>query len=551
MSQALTGLANKGLIVPGVIGETINNYQITELLGEGGMGAVYLAEHPFMGRKAAIKVLRREFAEDRGLVERFMNEARAANAIRHPNIIDIIDVGRMASGIPYLMMEYLEGESLAQRLRRGTVPIPEALDVILQTTSALAAAHSKGIVHRDLKPDNLFLVPDEAAPGGIRVKVLDFGIAKLRDDLSGGMAKTQAGALMGTPPYMSPEQCRGITEAIDHRTDVYAMGIILYEMLCGAPPFMSEGWGDVVLAHLTKPPPSPRAHNAAIPESLEVVIMKALAKEPTERFATAADLRTALRAMTQVSTFPPRPTGTLAGMPAGVMPPKHPTTFRTATGEVSPVNSPLATVAETPGALRPKSKRGLVIVGVAAAATIGIVGLLLASGGKPQETVVATAPVAPATTAPVAAPPPPAPAPKPATHQAPAPPSQVLIRLTSEPKGALVTDAKRGVVIGATPFEQRFDRKPGTLAVRLAKDGFANVELEIPLGADFERAVRLERQKAHAPARPASGKKLSSGGGPSAVASAAPTSGAPPATAPPPATTPAPAVPAKPKAEKW
>ena len=129
------------------------------------MGAVYLAEHPFMGRKAAIKVLRREFAEDRSLVERFMNEARAANAIRHPNIIDIIDVGRMPNGIPYLMMEFLEGESLSQRIRRGNMPIPEALDVILQTTSALAAAHAKGIVHRDLKPDNLYLVPDEAAPG--------------------------------------------------------------------------------------------------------------------------------------------------------------------------------------------------------------------------------------------------------------------------------------------------------------------------------------------------------------------------------------------------
>src|SRR5262245_15123260 len=124
------------------------------------MGAVYLAEHPFMGRKAAIKVLRREFAEDRALVDRFMNEARAANAIRHPNIIDIIDVGRMPSGLPYLMMEFLEGESLASRIAQGRLRVPEAVDYALQTTAALAAAHTKGIVHRDLKPDNLFLVPD-------------------------------------------------------------------------------------------------------------------------------------------------------------------------------------------------------------------------------------------------------------------------------------------------------------------------------------------------------------------------------------------------------
>ncbi len=530
-----------------MIGETINNYQVSELLGEGGMGAVYLAEHPFMGRKAAIKVLRREFAEDRGLVERFMNEARAANAIRHPNIIDIIDVGRMPSGIPYLMMEFLEGESLAHRLRRGAMPVPEVIDVILQTTSALAAAHSKGIVHRDLKPDNLYLVPDEAAPGGIRVKVLDFGIAKLRDDLSGGMAKTQAGALMGTPPYMSPEQCRGITDQIDHRTDVYAMGIILYEMLCGAPPFMSEGWGDVVLAHLTKPPPSPRSQNPNIPESLEVVIMKALAKNPDERFSTAADMRTALRAMTGINTFPPRATvGTIPGTPAAPsIPTKVPTTFRTATGEVSSLKP---TMAESPAALRPKSRRGLAIAGVAAAAVAGVA--FFAVSGKRQDDVATAPPVAPAVAAPAVAPAPPV-APKPAPRETPPPPpTQILVRLTSEPAGALVTDTQRGVVIGATPFEQRLERKPSTLAVRLAKDGFANVDLAIPLGGDFEKAVRLERQKTRAPARvaaaPSAARKPTGSGAAPASAPAAAAPAAP--TAPPP---PAPAAP-KPKAtEKW
>ena len=536
-----------------MIGETINNYRVSELLGEGGMGAVYLAEHPFMGRKAAIKVLRREFAEDRGLVERFMNEARAANAIRHPNIIDIIDVGRMPSGIPYLMMEFLEGESLAHRLLRGSVPVPEVIDIVLQMTSALAAAHSKGIVHRDLKPDNLFLVPDDAAPGGIRVKVLDFGIAKLRDDLSGGMAKTQAGALMGTPPYMSPEQCRGITDQIDHRTDVYALGIILYEMLCGAPPFVSEGWGEVVLAHLTKPPPSPRSRNAAIPETLEVLIMKALAKNPDERFSTAIEMRSALRAMTGTSTFPPR--STLATMPATPtatsMPPKVPTTFRTATGEVSSLNPILPTLAETPADLRPKSKRGLAIAGVAAAAAVAGVAFFAVSG-KPQNDVATAPPVAPAVTAPVvaAAQPPPAPKPPP-SETPPPPPTQILVRLTSEPAGALVTDTQRGVVIGATPFEQRLERKPTTLGVRLAKDGFANVDLQIPLGGDFEKAVRLERQKTRAPARvasaPSTAKKPTGSGAAPASAPAAAAATAP--TAPPPATAP-PA--AKPKAaEKW
>ena len=514
------------------------------------MGAVYLAEHPFMGRKAAIKVLRREFAEDRSLVERFMNEARAANAIRHPNIIDIIDVGRMPSGIPYLMMELLEGESLSQRIRRGNVPIPEALDIIVQTTSALAAAHAKGIVHRDLKPDNLYLVPDDAAPGGFRVKVLDFGIAKLRDDMSGGMAKTQAGALMGTPPYMSPEQCRGVTEAVDHRTDVYAMGIILFEMLCGAPPFMGEGWGDVVLAHLTKPPPSARSQNPNIPEALEVVIMKALAKEPAQRFASATDMRAALRAITGTATFPPR-TNTLSMPAPASTPPKQPTTFRTATGEMSSSN---LTMAESPGALRAKSKRGGVIAGVAAAATIGIVGFFVATGGsqpgKQPATAVTAPAVAPAAAAPAVAAPPPAPAVKPATREAPSAPSQILVKLASDPPGAIVTDARRGVVIGATPFEQRFDRKSTTLSVRMGKEGFAAVDMEIPLGANFEKSIHLERlTKPRAPVRTASagGKKIASGGGTTAAASG----GTAPATAPPPVTTAPTTSATKPKAEKW
>ncbi len=325
-----------------MIGERINNYEVRSIVGEGGMGAVYLAEHPFMGRKAAIKVLRPELAQDRGLVERFMNEARAANAIHHPNIIDIIDVGLLPSGVPYLMMEFLEGESLAKRIERGRLPVAEAVDVATQTASALQAAHGKEIVHRDLKPDNLFLVPDDGRPFGARVKVLDFGIAKLRGELSGGGAKTQTGSVMGTPPYMSPEQCRGITEEIDHRTDVYALGIILFEMLVGAPPFMSPGWGDIVLMHVTKPVPPPRAKNPAIPAELEAVILKALAKPPDDRWQSMNELDAALR--TSIGA-PPRGfasgfrPGSGPAVPDGDAAPAHlrtPTTLGSASGEVAP-----------------------------------------------------------------------------------------------------------------------------------------------------------------------------------------------------------------------
>jgi serine/threonine-protein kinase len=280
-----------------VIGRHINNYEVVSLLGEGGMGTVYLALHPIMGRKAAIKVLKPELARDESLVMRFFNEARAANAIRHPNIIDIIDVGLLPDdNVPYMLMEFLEGESLATRLDRvHPLAVSDAVEFASQTASALAAAHSKGIVHRDLKPDNLFLVPDEMVGSGERVKVLDFGIAKLRDDMRGSSMKTRTGAIMGTAAYMSPEQCQGLLDKLDHRTDVYALGIILYEMLCGGPPFVSEGFGDLIIMHVMKDPVPPQHKNPLVPSDVSAAILRALAKSPDARFQSMIEFQAALR----------------------------------------------------------------------------------------------------------------------------------------------------------------------------------------------------------------------------------------------------------------
>jgi len=270
-----------------VIGQKVNNYEMTRLLGEGGMGAVYLAEHPFLGRKAAIKILKPECASNSDYVQRFLNEARAANAIHHPNIIDIIDVGILPDGVPYMMMELLQGESLADRLRRvGRLPLSEALFVARQIASALAAAHAASIIHRDLKPDNVFVVPDPQNPGKEHIKVLDFGIAKLRPEFAPSTPKTSAGALMGTPAYMSPEQCMGKTAEIDPRADIYALGVILFEMLCGQLPFQGQTFGDYFLQHITAPPPQPRDLNDEIPFHIEAVILKALAKAPQDRIQT-------------------------------------------------------------------------------------------------------------------------------------------------------------------------------------------------------------------------------------------------------------------------
>ena len=259
------------------------------------MGKVYLAEHPFMGRRAAIKILRAMYLDDKNMVARFVNEARAANAIHHPNIVEIIDVGYLPDGPPYLMMEFLEGETLGMRLTRlGRLSTAEAVHVLDQAASALEAAHAAGIVHRDLKPDNLFVVPDAANPGAERVKVVDFGIAKLEGP---GMASSvlTTGIVLGTPNYMSPEQCRGAS--VDHRTDIYALGAIMYQSLCGKPPFVGEGQIDVMMMQMVKIPTAPRELFPEIPEYLEQIVMRALAKNPDDRFASMGELRAALAAL--------------------------------------------------------------------------------------------------------------------------------------------------------------------------------------------------------------------------------------------------------------
>src|SRR6185436_13348423 len=278
-----------------MIGQIFGNYRVTELIGEGGMGVVYLAEHPGIGRRAAIKILRPGLTDNTEMTKRFFNEARAANAIRHPSLVEVYDCGTLASGTSYIVMELLEGENLAARLRTvGRLQAADARRIAAQTASALAAAHAAGIVHRDLKPDNLYLVPDERDTALEMMKVLDFGIAKLGQD-SGQIhsVRTRTGSVMGTPAYMSPEQCRG-TREIDHRSDIYSLGVILFEMLCGRPPFVSEGFGEMVHLHISQPPPPPRTINPSIPEDLERLILWCLAKEPDERMQTMADVHAAL-----------------------------------------------------------------------------------------------------------------------------------------------------------------------------------------------------------------------------------------------------------------
>ena len=277
-----------------MIGQKLGSYRVVSLLGEGGMGMVYLGEHESLGRKAAIKVLRPELAQREEVVQRFFNEALAANQIKHPGIVDIYDFARAELGA-YLVMEFLDGEPLSDLLARdGALPLPTTVLLTRRIASPLTAAHRVGIVHRDLKPDNIFVLPDPDHPGDVRLKLLDFGIAKLKEQGVGQPGvQTQTGLVLGTPFYMSPEQCHG-ARAVDHRSDIYALGVIAYQLLTGQLPFMATGFGELVLKQQTEQPPPIDCAALGVPPAVESQILRAMAKDPAARFDSAEDFASAL-----------------------------------------------------------------------------------------------------------------------------------------------------------------------------------------------------------------------------------------------------------------
>ncbi|WP_232287337.1 serine/threonine-protein kinase [Anaeromyxobacter dehalogenans] len=254
-------------------------------LGEGGMGAVYLCEHSVLGRRFAVKVLRAERATDAELRERFRNEALAASRIGQENVVDVLDFGEEADGTLYYVMEALEGRSLGAVLREeGALPVGRALGLLDHVCRALAAAHARGVVHRDVKPENVFVV---RGPDGVeRAKVLDFGISHVEQP---GRADriTRAGAIVGTPEYMAPEQAVG--GPVDHRSDVYALGVLAYEMLTGALPIVGESAIATLVAHQTQAPEPPSRRRAGIPPEVDALVLRALAKQPEGRFPSMLD----------------------------------------------------------------------------------------------------------------------------------------------------------------------------------------------------------------------------------------------------------------------
>ncbi len=289
------------------IDRTVGNYRIERRLGGGGMGVVYLAEHVTLGRKAVVKFVHPEYSRSPEFVRRFFTEAKTAATIRHPGIVDVFDYGQDSHGNSYIVMELLEGESMRDLLaRERTLRIELAVALGLQLASALSAAHTRGVVHRDLKPDNVFIVNAPDLPSRIRAKVLDFGLAKVTN-VPEGMGITRSGALLGTPLYMSPEQCR-TSVAVDHRTDVYSLGCMLFEMVAGRPPFIDNTVGDLIAAHIAKPAPSLRTFHPEISEALERLVATTLAKDPADRQQTMEELAAELGTITDhlAAATPPR-----------------------------------------------------------------------------------------------------------------------------------------------------------------------------------------------------------------------------------------------------
>jgi len=268
-------------------------YRVDRVIGRGGMGIVVAARHLVLDETVAIKFLSEEALANGEAVARFEREARAAVKIKNEHVVRVFDVGRLPSGPPYMVMEYLEGEDLATRLAQGPLPVAEAVDFVLQACVALAAAHAAGIVHRDIKPGNLFC--QQGDDGKVLVKVLDFGISKLADALGDrGMSVTKTSAVMGSPLYMSPEQVQN-AKGVDGRTDIWALGVVLFEAISGRVPFKGETFGEVVIQIATQPTPGLTQFRRDVPPGLDAVVARCLEKDRGQRISSVAELAHALQ----------------------------------------------------------------------------------------------------------------------------------------------------------------------------------------------------------------------------------------------------------------
>ena len=299
-----------------LIGAKVGEYEIIEPVGEGGMGVVYRGIQPVIKKRVAIKVLKPQVAGDEQQVRRLIAEAESVNAIGHRGIIDIFGLGTLADGRPYIVMEFLDGEALDVWLLKqpgGRVPLITALELLLEVCAPLAAAHRANVIHRDLKPSNVFIC--RQADGTRFLKILDFGLAKRAVGIDGNTKQTNQSVVSGTPDYMAPEQARGLS--ISPRSDVYALGVMAFELFTGRVPFQGATPMDVMVAHVGSPPPSPKSLEPSLPDDLDALALRMLSKTPEARPQTVEEVRVALEDAV-VSLGVPRPRSSVRELPAFV-----------------------------------------------------------------------------------------------------------------------------------------------------------------------------------------------------------------------------------------
>lgn len=485
--------------------DQIGTYRVVRQLGQGGMGVVYEAMNDQISRRVAIKVLHKEVSANPDLLARFFNEARASNLASHASIVDVYELGQLPDGRAYIVMQFLAGHSLADRLqqRGGRLPAADAIRLIRQVASGMAAAHKKGIVHRDLKPDNVMIVEDSEAPGGERAKIVDFGIAKMLEAAEDPRQprRTRAGTVLGTPAYMAPEQCRG-AEGLTEKADVYALGVMLYECLSGRTPFLASGTGEMLAMHIYEQPPPLWELDSSLSADLVALVHAMLHKQPEPRPPmTEVAARLAKLGAPQSTDSLPQHTPAEKGV-------VHPEALvrRTAALEPSlggaPPNVGSIPVQKAGG---PKRNRWLALGGALSCALLLGGGALAwrtgrssqASARGVSQTAPATEPGTPGTSTVQSV-----------TDMAP-PATTVHWSISTQPPGAQIVDAVSQQVLGVTPFEvnRTADRGLRTLVLRLA--GYQERSLQLLMDSSESRRVSLVPLEPVAPASEPAPKKKS------------------------------------------